>query len=359
VWASQDDWSAFKKINGNVKSELGIQYELPDGDQKNKFIESIDPKSGLATIEMETYVKDKVKNKSTINLNGKQIKIDYVEEESGNIVVLPVYGENYYFHNLPKSKKILMEYRGNLYNLDVKKGELNKFLKDKVGNFDIDSVLIDDNFYLDLVWGVNPNANLDETKVAFSTSRNTINDKNSSGQLWVKDISSGDEIPVYDGGHHILGWDENNNIYFRSGDSLQKINYNTKTATTLFEISTAESLSFPYLIHQSERGSVSVTNLSTLETKPFMQETLNRVTKIETYPEGKWALIFNSITDGSSDTNIIVLNLETFEYKILIEPSGYFLTDGQWINKSEFLVNTVKQNTTTEETFVISLSELE
>ncbi|QYR22229.1 hypothetical protein KZ483_04315 [Paenibacillus sp. sptzw28] len=252
-----------------------------------------------------------------------------------------------------------MEYDGNLYAVDVNQNTIQPILANQVGQYDIQE--LDKKYVEDLVptWGTNAVVSPDGNLLLYHSTRNVLYDDNFNGQMWVKDLKTGQEEPVTDGGYSVIGWGAQNEVYVRRAEKVEKVNVKTKETSVVVDFALDAGLSYPYLIHQEEYGKLKITNLETNERKDLTFESLNRVGPIRTKEGSPWVMMFNAPDSTQPERTLVLINLQTQEVKQMQEPTSTFFTDGQWISESQFLVNVRQKDSDVEETYILNVNEVE
>ncbi|SFS76640.1 hypothetical protein [Paenibacillus sp. BC26] len=250
-----------------------------------------------------------------------------------------------------------MEIDGNLYDVNVYENKIGKLLKDQIGDYDISKINEEQIEGNSVVWGSDASVNPDGTRLVFFSNRNSFTAKNLNGQMWKKDLLTGIEEPVVEGGYHIIGWGKSNEIYIKRSDQIFKVDLDTNKESEIITFSLNEAISFPYLIHQSDYGSVNITNVDTMIVKVLKIESLNQINFIRTVDGSSWAMISFSPDRAKPESTIAILNMETSEVRQLDEPENSFVIDGRWLNEHQLLINTRTRGSDEEITYVIDQNQ--
>lgn len=182
-------------------------------------------------------------------------------------------------------------------------------------------------------------------------------DHNYNGQLWVKDVHTGEEKPIAEGGYYIIGWESNHHLYIKRSDTINKLNLETGVETEEIPFALTEALSYPYLIHQEQYGKVKVTNLETRASYEPEINMLDRVRYFRTLSGTPKVLIFYAPDRAKPETALAVFDMATGETHHFVEPANHLFVDGQWIDSSQFLIHTRKIGTSNETTYFVGTIE--
>jgi len=371
VVTANNYWGIFKKEAGIIRSQQGILISDPVANDKQELIDSIDPKTGQPTKEIDYKIINGQKEvkKMLFNHDGKstELTFSYVKNNGMyNIINEPgKYTEQYFVTQMPKSKKNIIEFNDSIYLLDIENSSISKLLKDEVDGYDIKKAIAYSEEKGVITWASNPSFNLYGTKMVFYTQRNVLKDGDSNGEFWVKDLLTGDEKFLCKKNFSVLGWDTEDNLYVDSFGSLEKINANNGESRIIVPKSSVCALSYPYILYQVERGHLNIVNLVTNKETEFKHEALYRVGffRVNKEADSPWILMLNiPESDESLNTmpklNVVFLNLKTMETKVLPEPSNSQIRDCNWMGEGIVLVNVWDKSINSEITYTININGL-
>jgi hypothetical protein len=360
----------FQKLVGVFKHQDGVIYSVPSLQEKDKVTSSIEPKSGKATYEAESKAYGfEGKNFIDIQEQTKQINFKFDDKniplvfkyisKNNKTIILPNPNEGYVITPIPKSSKYVLQYNESLYLLDVENSSITALLKDQVGGYDrqvLGEKKIED---LVLSWGERANVNFKGNKLVFYTNRKMVQTENGNGEVWVKDLNTDEEKPIFNGGvSNFLGWDSQDNVYIQQGYKIVKVNTTQGDTKVITENASLESkMMYPYLLIPST-GKVELYNLETGDIKVYQDQSVNRINYISVQPESRLAALQNYSQDGSGESEILVLNVDTLRTKIIQAPPNTFLEEFDWADPHNLLVTILKKGTKDQETYLIELNDL-
>jgi hypothetical protein len=360
----------FKKLVGVFKSQDGVLYSVPSLQEKDKVTNSIEPKSGKATYGVKstafgfegTNLLDLQEQEKTINFNfeNKNVPLNFrFISRNNKTIVLPNPNEGYVIKPIPNNSKYVLQYNSSLYLLDVENSNITALLKDQIGGFDkqvLSEKKVDD---LVLSWGESANVNFKGNKIVFYTNRKMVQEEKGTGEIWVKDLNTNEEKPIFNGGvSNFLGWDAQDNVYIQQGYKIVKVNTILGDSKVITENASLESkMMYPYILIPLT-GKVELYNLETNETKVYEDTNLNRINYISVQPESRLAALQNYPLDGSGESEILVLNVDTLQTKKIQAPPDTFLEEFDWANPYNLLVTILKKGTKNQDTYLIEMNGL-
>lgn len=374
VWAIQGIWKSGDKQeefiasqdsqDGVVIPQDGILTKLPDEEARNAVIDSIDPVTGMPSKQLDPAQP----------INGEKIdQVRIVQQFENSIIDLtfdvayrdkhPVILTNsdkpYILKSIPNSDETLIEYQENLYIINVQNKTIDKALADRVEQYEINDVL--DKISqkkvenLGLTWGRNANFNADGTKMIYYSNRNTAFNDQYNGELWLKDWTTGEEMAITEWKRPI-GWGEDNEIFASAGYSIVRINLTSSEVTPIIDHYSQVGFSYPYIIYQVAEGELFVLNLDTNETKQVESTSLHLIRNIFTIDNSISVLLENAPYRTTYGRTLLLLHLETHELIPLDFPSNVHFQHAQWINSEQLLVTAVKEDMTTQESYIYELN---
>lgn len=359
VWAKQEQWNLFSKKEGLFQMQDGVLTKMPDEEEKDLLVKSFDPVTGKPTMELEVKSANETKFekvKISSKINGSERVFSFTYSYNGSKpVLLTNNDEEYVITSIPNSNLSIIEYNENLYYVDVMNKKIEPVLLDETGSYHIETLSEEG---ATPTWGSKAKFNSDGSKLLFYTTRNIVDGNNLNGETWIKNLETGEESPLFEGGYAKAEWGGDSLYLFRH-ERIDIVSTIDKNSRTIYDFVLNAEFSYPYLIHQDQYGEILVTNFETKETRSMKPDTLNVVSSYRSFDGSPWIMIFNAPERSKPERNLIVLNMESGEYKKIDEPVDSFFTEGQWINEQEFLVNTRQIGSNAEETYFVDLNDLE
>ncbi|MBD2846997.1 hypothetical protein IDH44_17505 [Paenibacillus sp. IB182496] len=361
VWGNVTPWGKMEKTEGVLSIQENSTIPIPGEKEKNSVINSIDSITGNPTKELDAFVDKGIITIETIQFNdGKEnqlLKFYGIETELGRKPI-SINDEPYILTEVPNQNYSLIEYKGNLYSVDLNRKLISPVLKNEVNNYKKKDL---DQLYIEGIvpsWGGDAHVSLDGNYILFHTTRNLIYNQNYNGEMWIKDLSSGSEKKVMDGGYSFIGWAQDKEaIIFRS-EKIELVNLVDGSISVLADFALTSGVAFPYLVYQDEYEKVNILNLENNEIRQLEFEPLNQVAFIRTIRNSPWALVLNAPDKMEAARTLEIINLETLEIKHLDEPESQLILDSQWITEDQFMIHTRHLNTGAETSYITNLNEI-
>lgn len=356
---SKNFWDAFESKEGVYKSIFGVLVELPNQKQKEKVVKSIDPITGRPTIKLEKMRPvNEMKQTMTIPFHhdriSDQLDISYVIRDGKPYFIND---RSFYIHQKPSVDVAILEYEFSLYTVDLEQRKISKLLKDQVNGLDIEKdFLASKNKRQGFVpkWGVAPEMNNSGTKMLFYRYLK----EGEPGQIWVKDLLSGDEKPIYTGPFTFVGWGKDSLAYIEDSGQIIEINletgeYRVKVERTISSSTVVD----PYLLYQENRGELTIVHLDTNERNVFDRVKVGRVGFMKPNEKNNTVILYHS-PNYKLDYELIVLHLDTLQFVVIPPPENVEIMDAEWHTEYSFLVHTRELGIKDEKTYLIDLNQL-
>lgn len=137
-----------------------------------------------------------------------------------------------------------------------------------------------------------------------------------NGETWVKDMLSGEEYPLKSGGMGtVLGWLDD--ITVITNDSQTKsLNVRTGETKTIVDADYNPGLVKDQIVYQTALGSLTFLSLKDEEKSTVTSSLINRAASYQAH--GSWLAIANQIKDGESRNNIVLYNIDTKVWKVIV-----------------------------------------
>lgn len=361
VIANPGIWGLIEKKEGNYIVENGVPVKYYGDDDINKVVDSIDPITAVPTLTLSDLFWDnnaKIKILET-QINGEQVDFKFrTQPEVSEEMLFSVPGQNYQLTSIPNSNKYIMEYKTNLYIVDAEQSLITPFLLDNIGEYDIkqlESKLIKDHFPM---WGTNPYVSPDGSKVVFHSTRNVLTGGSPNGQMWVKYLDNSDEYPVMEGGFNFIGFGLDDNVFYKSGDSINKINLKSKESELIINFSLYAANWRSSLIYQSDYNILYLYDTQNKEKKELVIKDLGVIHNIWTYNNSPNIIIENQPDRTIQYSELIIFNLETNEYNKLDAPKNTDFINVGWIDHNQFIVTVHLRESNKDETYIINLKDV-
>ncbi len=350
----------FNKVDGVKQVQEGVLVDVPTRKDKENIVKSIDLKTGAPILKLKAKAGDKkVLSKTLIAEDtGKSIDIPYVKENNKDIAVYdPI--TTLWTIPIPGTDEYLIAFDGTIYKTDWKSGKLKNFLKDEVNGYKKDDILSREyNQNETPVWAVSPVINPSGTYALFFSDRSrAVDGGDKNGQTWAKELRTGDEYPVKSGAiGEVLGWLDDTTVIL---NGIQTISLNVETGKTkvLVEDPYNTGLVKDKLVYQTTPGSLNLQSVETGEKTIITSSILNRTPSFQ--GRRSWLAISNQIKDGERENSIVLYNVDTKAWKVIIAPESIWIDGFSWRDDSTLLVQTTTKGTIDEVTFMVNIDELE
>ncbi|MGO4542976.1 hypothetical protein, partial [Paenibacillus sp. 2TAB19] len=262
----------------------------------------------------------------------------------------------------------LIQYKDNLYFVDIENKMIRNALLEQVGRYDLkDSerkIADKKDENLGLVWGAYASINQDGTKMVYFSNRNAAFNDNLNGEMWIKDLKTGEEKTVRNW-EHVLGWGTDNELILRtirdSTINIESYNIESGQSLQIAENYISVGFSHPYLIYQQEPKMMIVYQVETKEKKVIESETINliKVLEINKYSsEIQWAIGLNAPDRTKIDRNILVFDLLHGVIKEINPLKNTLIESVQWVDSSQFLVNAREIGSSQNSTYFVDNDKL-
>jgi hypothetical protein len=361
VSAAGNPWNLFSKQKANLGVKDGVVYQKPDNQQRKDVVNSIDPKTNKASKQLFNQAPGLLKKEIQMNLDGNDIILtfNYVKQK-GKAIALPLPGHKpgagYQLFPYPNSSKELMEFEGSIYVLDLEKGSIEKLLHDITGPYSIQEAKQKSKQKVEegdpfVWWGSRPSVNPSGTKMVFYTNRS------GEGQIWVKDLVTGDERSLMKSALTVKGWASDTEFIASSFSEALKVNIETGKSISFGDAGTFE-ISFPYLIVQKNEGSLSFINLNTGEEKVYSKDRLGFVNNMASLAGLSTIAVLNQLDGTKPLFNLFIIDPSDFSTKILDIPSDKIALAIRWLDKNTLLLTIRDQTTNDEESVFVDIDQL-
>jgi len=349
----------FKKIDGIKQVQEGILVDLPTRKDKQEVVDSIDPKTGGPTKILTAKSADKAVLKKTLVAEdtGKTIEVPYVKENNKNILIYdPV--ATLWTVPIPGTEDYLITFDGTIYKTDLINNKLKKFLKDEVLGYKKDEVLSHSFAYVGTpLWGTSPSVNPSGTYLLFYTDRSMIND-NMNGEMWVKNITNGDEKRVLEIGTAVIGW-VNDTTVVLAGTQIISLNVESGEIKVLIENgATNVAIVKDSIVYQTLRGTLTLQSIFTGEVSTVSSSILNRSGSIQA--QGSWVAVHNQVRDTDAEYSLVLYNIESTEWKLITASDNSWLEAASWLDESTILIHTMSADGKMDQaTYIVNIDEVE
>ena len=246
-----------------LRAKDGVIYTVPDKDDIQKSVDSMDHKTGQPTYKLTYNVYSK--EKSTIDNSQKitkkisfdyegvnvEFNVSYVEKGNTKVFLPESNRDSFIIDSIKSSDKAILEYDNDLFYVDVEKNIVTPMLNDDCGAYSKESLkelaksyrseksIENEGYYL--VWGRHSEISRDGTKMVFLSNRNGLLGDSDQYGTWLKDLQTGEEKLLLHGdkdefglknigcyGSNCLGWDEQGFVYFSGFGNIIKVNSETE-----------------------------------------------------------------------------------------------------------------------------------
>lgn len=367
VWASQNEWSLFKKIEGVLQVQDGVITKIPGEKEKNEIVRSLDPLTGrplsnqFGAILLDSNNLVRLNIPSTIKGKDKTFQFE-VTYKNNNPILLRNNNQSFILTHIPHSNETIMEYDGDLYIVNPVTKKIIRALNEEFESNtfdDISNKFLEKNVEdLSLVWGDKAAVSSDGKRMAFFSNRNIAFDENLNGELWIKDFATGEEYPVTDWRFHILGWESESSIIVQAAERIGRLNVKSRNIEWIHDFSLTSGYSYPYLVLQEREKELIIINLETEQKSSLTSPSFNQVQQITLIEESPWIIMLNAPDRSKLERNLVVINVETGEHREIEPPTDSYIQDIQWLDKSNFIVNVRQIASTKEEAYMVDLEKI-
>ncbi|RAV06447.1 hypothetical protein [Paenibacillus sp. YN15] len=359
VSASGFNLSSFKKTEGVKQVQEGVLVDLPTKKDKQDIINSIDPVTGAPTLQSKAKAKDRnVLSKSFVaDDTRKTLDVPYVKENDKEVAIYdPV--TTLWTVPIPGTNEYLISFDGTIYRTDWKNGKLEKFLKDEVNGYKKDETLSKQVEGIGTpLWGSAPAVSPTGAYVLFFSERSMVNGEDKNGQLWIKNIKTGDEQPVLSGGAGVIGWLNNETVILDS-QHIISLNVETAKAEILIEDGTINAaLLKDQLVYQINPGSLTLQSIQTGKKTEVPSLLINRVASLQSH--GSWVALHNQEKDGEPDFSVVLYNVDEKTWKVIHAPPNTWIDGVSWMDSTTLLIQTSVKGTLDEATYTVNIDEVE
>lgn len=359
-------WNSFKKDKGVLTNKGNNIIIEPGVKEKQEFAKSFDPVTAQPTTKLKNKGYNKELKTATIEFkedgNSVELTFDYIEDNGKySIFKNPDKVGQYIITPIPNSKLNLLEFYGSVYTLDMKAKQIKKFLKDEVNNYNIKDALKygPGKIY----WGSNINVSPQGTKVIFMTNRKGIGTNSENldvyYETWVKDIVTGEEKPVNSYSYiEVLTWESENSVILNRNFSAIRLNVENGKEEVLVEDTELLAASFPHLVYYKPGQVPVVLNLKDHTEKAVDGIKYDLLCNFVSTQGVNKVIIAASPKRTESTRDLVVLDLETLEYKVLRDDGDRTLLRYSIVDSDTILVTVGRKSTGEEETYTIKIREL-
>lgn len=288
------------------------------------------------------------------------LEFQYVELEDRIVVLHPLSskpGAGYLVTSYPGTNLSLIEYGHSIYTVDVQNGQIDKFLHDRVADFDIKQSLHKFQQYHDaggdpnywMTWGARPSFNPSVNKTLFMTSRNDRD------EIWIKDLITGDETLLWSEPYWVIGWVNDEEVIMRSAFEILKGNTTTKQ-TTSYGIATHYEFRNPYLILQRVTDELQWVNVGEDVWHTYNHADFHYATQMSLHPSRLLLAVVDQPNRITLERNLLLLDLENGESFTLIMPEGVSAGPVRWLDEQIVLLTIGEAYK--EETLLIDIAKL-
>lgn len=263
AWASQNIWSKSEKIEGTILVQNYIITKIPGEKERNEVINSIDPVTGVPLKSLGPAIPLNKEDYEQISIDteidGESVALTFdVVYKDKQPVIITNNDKPYLIFPIPYSKQTVIQYRENLYIVDVEEKTMNRALLDEVGPYEMEDTahrINQKQLGASLVWGTYPSFSPDGRNMVYYTNRDLAFGEMSNGELWLKDWETDEERFVSRWISPIIGWGKDNELFVAyttdfDGKEIIKINVITGEETTIANQIITYGFSYPYFIFQ-------------------------------------------------------------------------------------------------------------
>lgn len=344
-----------KKENGIKQVQENILVDLPSKKDKQAVVDSIDPKTGAPTLNLEAKADEKevLKKKFTTEDTGNNLDIPYVTNGEKDVAIYdPV--TTIQAVPIPGTDEYLVNFDSTIYITDWKNGKLKKFLKDEVKSYKKDDFM-KTRYDQAPIWGYQPLFNPSGKYVLFQTNRCMANG-DYNGETWVKDMDTGDEKPVISGCPQIIGWIDDATPVF-SGQQIFAVNIKTLEKKILCDEQHTATFAGNHIAFQDNPGSITLIAAFTGQKTVVVSPLLNEVHFFS--GRGPWVGMLSQIKGGALGFSIVLYNIDTKIWKVIAPPDNILIDSFTWKDDSTILIRNSIIGTMEETTYVVNINDVE
>lgn len=351
-------------VLGRYTSENGVIIKSPDEADRIQIKNSYDPKTGAPTEIFHPKIFD-----DGIELKVETTEITLVTKRWSENFLFDYYvkdGKRFVIDNTERGYSVtpfiddgqyIIEYHNNLYVLDINKNSISMLLKDAIEGYDFFSDEFHDKVFAP-TWGEKPVISSDKTKMIFYTNRNLFLDDNGNGEIWIKDLITGDEKRLGYGGYSYLSTGDDKCAYLQQQNNVICVDFKKEDIQIVFDKAyDVTAVKYPFILYVSEIGKLNIYNLETQEESVFTFKNLGAIRRIDTDKYDN-ILFTNQPDRQSSDCSIVALNPKTLSYKEMPIPKDTVLVNYSWIDGDRIAVVTKKIGETRENSSTVNLNEI-
>jgi hypothetical protein len=356
-----------------LRAKDGVIYTVPDKDDIQKSVDSMDHKTGQPTYKLTYNVYSK--EKSTIDNSQKitkkisfdyegvnvEFNVSYVEKGNTKVFLPESNRDSFIIDSIKSSDKAILEYDNDLFYVDVEKNIVTPMLNDDCGAYSKESLkelaksyrseksIENEGYYL--VWGRHSEISRDGTKMVFLSNRNGLLGDSDQYGTWLKDLQTGEEKLLLHGdkdefglknigcyGSNCLGWDEQGFVYFSGFGNVIKVNPETEEIKLVTTDASIARLAKNYIVSHS-REEVKIYD-TVKDTVQFIKPEADNVSNIySSSPNGNYFAFSYQSRPISFHRNLGIIDLNGFETHYINIPDTIILDGFSWIDNNQFLIN--------------------
>ncbi|WP_127530224.1 hypothetical protein [Paenibacillus kobensis] len=355
-----------EEVNAEVVPVNGVLLQLPSNQEWKAVTESVDPETGKQTKHVKlkkvkrgnasAQAEELKATKSIVLPSGFELEL-YLITDNGKAkwLVEPSAGV---LENLPGNDNVMIYQDKDIYLIDPASSTYSELLLDNVAGYDkhaLEQVVLEDVAF---TWGSNLTVDPSGHYAVYYTNRNIYRDGDSNGQLWVKDMQSGDESMLFKDNANIMGWSGNNEILIRTDDAIVALNVVTRQTRTVEPLDETNKYDYksPWLIAKS-RTELTITDLSTFATKVFPFDASSRISTVSANDSGQFAVAYYPVASASA-MSVEVIDFQTEQRAVFdsIDPNESF--DGLYWDHGDLYVRTYMAAIDERKTYVLSTNTI-
>jgi hypothetical protein len=354
-------------VSGRYTAENGVIIKSPDEADRTQIRNSFDPETDIPTeiFKPKAIVDGNELPVKTIEIKletknwSENLKFDFYEKDGKKFVINNT-EKGYSIEPFINTGEYILDYHNNLYLLDINKANISMLLKDNIDGYDFFSEEFHDKVYAP-VWGEKPVISLDKTKMIFYTNRNLFFDDNGNGEIWIKDLVTGNEKKMGLGGYSYISTGSDECAYIQQQNKIVKVDFKNEDISIVFDKAYSQTtVKYPYVIYFETYRQLNIYNIETKEESIFKCDNLGAVRKFVVSDNDKRDILLTNVPNReSSNRSIIAINPETLSYKELIIPDNTRLIRYSWIDDNQITVTTKKLGDRSENTYMVNLAEIE
>lgn len=363
------------KFSGVLRISDGVIYSDADLKTKKSISNSIDPVTAIPTKKFtpdvynlnddltvtEAGTKKQKKIKFDLDKKKALLSFEYIEKDD-KIVEIPNEDNDYRVISIPNSTKNILEYNDSLYSLDLVHGSIENLLNDTYEGYTQEALRTKEekqhiaNF--SLTWAERATINPNGKYLLFFSNRNDIATGNSggSGQIWVKDLQTNVETPIYNSWVEVAGWGLDNKVYVKDFDRLIEIDYVHHTSSIVKENSSVVlTVAYPYVI-DAQLGEIVVSNLRT-GTSTTYSDGIGRVDMIVPNNAKTQVAMLNMGNPNKGGYEIVVIkNFEKMEVQKIQPDTDYDFDNLSWIDDHRLMAISRKLGSIEQKSYVVDVN---